>query len=59
MTAIACVPQGTGLVLYCGRRCLNLKASELELYQGVRGRRGRTLPRGFRRVDFVEPATSR
>ncbi len=59
MTAAAAVPRDTGLVLYCGRRCLNLKPSELDLYQGARGRRGRMLPRGFRRVDFIEPAESR
>ena len=59
VTAVACVSRDTGLVLYCGRRCLNLRVSELELYHGLRGRRGRMLPRVFRRVDFMESAGSR
>jgi topoisomerase-4 subunit A len=59
MSAVASVPRASGLVLYCGRRCLKLRVSELELYYGVRGRRGRMLPRGFRRVDSMEPAKGR
>ncbi|HKM26769.1 MAG TPA: DNA topoisomerase IV subunit A [Thiopseudomonas sp.] len=45
------------LVLVAGKRTLSLKFSDLEHYQGERGRRGNKLPRGFQRVDAlrVEP----
>ena len=43
-------PQAT-LVLVAGKRTLSLKFSDLEHYQGERGRRGNKLPRGFQRVD--------
>ena len=39
------------LVLQAGKRTLSLKFSDLEHYQGERGRRGNKLPRGFQRVD--------
>ena len=41
------------LVIYAGKRHLNLKFSELEHYMGERGRRGNKLPRGFQKVDAV------
>ena len=42
------------LVIYAGRRHLNLKPSDLEHYTGERGRRGNKLPRGLQKVDRVE-----
>jgi topoisomerase-4 subunit A len=42
------------LVIYAGKRHLNLKFSELEHYLGERGRRGNKLPRGFQKVDAIE-----
>ncbi len=41
------------LVVYAGKRHLNLKFSELEHYKGERGRRGNKLPRGFQKVDAM------
>ena len=41
------------LVIYAGKRHLNLKASDLEHYFGERGRRGAKLPRGFQNVDVM------
>jgi topoisomerase-4 subunit A len=51
VTAISTVPQDEKLTLYCGQRHITLKQSDLEHYQGERGRRGNKLPRGFRKVD--------
>jgi topoisomerase-4 subunit A len=52
LVAVASVPGGGGgLTLYCGKRHLSLKAADLDAYEGARGRRGRVLPRGFRKVD--------
>jgi topoisomerase-4 subunit A len=39
------------LLVHAGKRHLKLKFSELEHYQGERGRRGNKLPRGFQKVD--------
>ncbi len=54
VTALACVPAGGGLTLFCGKRHVTLKAADLEHYRGERGRRGALLPRGFRNVDGAE-----
>ena len=42
------------LLVYAGKRHLKLKFSDLEHYQGERGRRGNKLPRGFQDVDLME-----
>ncbi len=54
VAAVACVPQGGKLTAYSGKRYITLKESDLDHYQGERGRRGGKLPRGFRKVDVVE-----
>jgi topoisomerase-4 subunit A len=51
MVAVVSVPKDGALVLHAGKRHLKLKVSELELYQGDRGRKGKKLPRGLQRVD--------
>ena len=51
LAALACVPPGRELLLICGKRQLRLKAADLQVYRGERGRRGSLLPRGLRRVD--------
>ena len=42
------------VTLYAGKRKLTLKRSDLEHYQGERGRRGNKLPRGLQRIDRIE-----
>ncbi len=51
VAALAVVSPGASLVVVSGKRTFTLKPSDLELYHGERGRRGRMLPRGFQRVD--------
>ncbi len=51
VVAINSVPAGEKLTLFCGQRHTTFKSSDLEHYQGERGRRGNKLPRGFQRVD--------
>jgi len=53
VVALACVPEGGKLVAISGKRHITLKSSDLDLYQGERGRRGNKLPRGFQRVEGV------
>jgi len=54
VVAIACVPEGGSLKVLSGKRHVTLKPSDLDAYQGERGRRGNKLPRGFQNVDAVE-----
>jgi len=54
VVAIAVVPEGARLKLISGKRHLNLKAADLNAYEGERGRRGNKLPRGFQKVDRLE-----
>lgn len=51
---IVAVPQGGRLRLHSGKRHLNLRAADLNAYEGERGRRGNKLPRGFQNVDGIE-----
>ena len=48
---VLAVPDGGRVRLYSGKRYLNLRASDLNAYEGERGRRGNKLPRGFQKVD--------
>ncbi|MGH8552273.1 MAG: DNA topoisomerase IV subunit A, partial [Methylococcales bacterium] len=48
------LPLGAALKICSGKRFLTLKATDIENFRGVRGRRGSPLPRGFRRTDRVE-----
>jgi topoisomerase-4 subunit A len=54
LAALAIVAPGGALTVLSGKRTLTLKPSDLDLYAGERGRRGRLLPRGFQRVDGLE-----
>lgn len=48
------VPERGRLKIHSGKRYLILKPSDLNAYEGERGRRGNKLPRGFQKVDRVE-----
>lgn len=54
VVAMAVLTEEDSLTVFAGRRHHNLKPSDLEHYQGERGRRGNKLPRGFQNVDRVE-----
>lgn len=47
------------LTVHAGKRHHNLKPTDLQHYQGERGRRGNKLPRGFQNVDRVEVISKR
>ncbi|MGD1983281.1 MAG: DNA topoisomerase IV subunit A [Chromatiaceae bacterium] len=50
---ILAVPEGGKVRLHSGKRYLNLRAADLNAYEGERGRRGGRLPRGFQKVDGI------
>jgi topoisomerase-4 subunit A len=54
VTALAVVPDGRSLTIRSGKRHFTLRRTDLDIYQGERGRRGKMLPRGFQRVESVE-----
>ena len=54
LVGIAVLEGDDQLVIHAGKRHTKIKVSELEHYQGERGRRGNKLPRGFQKVDKVE-----
>jgi topoisomerase-4 subunit A len=56
VAAIAILHAGASMTIHSGRRHFTLKPSDLALYEGERGRRGKMLPRGFQHVDAVEVA---
>ena len=56
---VVVVPAGGVLTLFAGKRYLKLKISDLEHYAGARGRRGKMLPRGLRRVDDMSVVYSK
>lgn len=53
MLAVAVLNEAQSLIVHAGKRHLSLKFSDLEHYQGERGRRGNKLPRGFQKVDAI------
>jgi topoisomerase-4 subunit A len=54
MAAVALVPAGGKLAVWCGDRRMTLAARDLEAYRGERGQRGALLPRGWRKVERLE-----
>lgn len=54
MVAVNSFAPGDTLIVQAGKRTHKLKLSDLEHYQGERGRRGNKLPRGFQKVDSLE-----
>jgi topoisomerase-4 subunit A len=54
MVAVQVVNEKDVLVVNAGKRHHKIKFSDLEHYQGERGRRGNKLPRGFQKVDSME-----
>jgi len=57
MVAALSVPEGGVLTLYCGKRHMNLRYSDLLAQLSERGKRGTRLPRGFQNVDRAEVET--
>lgn len=56
VVAIEVLNENGKLILHSGKRHVTLSAKDLSYYQGERGRRGNKLPRGFRKVDYIEVA---
>ncbi len=53
LAAITLVQDGESMTIHAGKRHKTLKGDEVDEYVAERGRRGRKLPQGFRKVDDV------
>jgi topoisomerase-4 subunit A len=56
LVAVAVVPAGGKLVVWCGDRPMTLSARDLDEYRGERAQRGAMLSRNYRKVDRLEVA---
>ena len=54
LTRINVLPLNGKLVVVAGKRTLTFRAEDLGEYRGERGRRGKKLPRGFRKVTRLD-----
>jgi topoisomerase IV subunit A len=59
VVATAVVPPDASLVVYAGKRYLNMKPSDLESYVGKRAQRGLKLPRGYQSVASIRAWSDR
>ena len=55
VAAMAVLDPGAALEVFSGKRSYKVKPADLESFRGNRGSRGRTLPRGFQRVEALQP----
>jgi topoisomerase-4 subunit A len=55
VVGIAVIPEGGAVVVHAGARHMTLKWADLVEYGGHRAQRGGLLPRGFQRVERIEP----
>ena len=53
VTCLTMAPEDATLVIHAGKRYFKITPNNLSDFMGERGRRGRKLPRGFRKVDSV------
>ncbi len=51
VTHIAVLCEGSKLIVHAGRKHKTIQKEELESYKGERGRRGKLLPNGYRKVS--------
>ncbi len=54
MCLISILHENDTLVIHAGKRTLTLNEERITEFMGDRGRRGRKLPQGFRKVDRIE-----
>ncbi len=58
VAAITLVQDGEPLTVYAGKKHKKMKGEEVDEFAGERGRRGHKLPRGYQKVDGLEPEWS-
>jgi topoisomerase-4 subunit A len=51
---IEIIPDGAAIKIYAGKQSVRFTPGNIAAFVGERGRRGKKLPRGFRKVDRIE-----
>jgi topoisomerase-4 subunit A len=51
---IEIIPHGAAIKIHAGRQSVRFTPGNISAFVGERGRRGKKLPRGFRKVDWIE-----
>lgn len=54
IATMAIVPEGSSMVIHCGKRVINLSNAEILERIAQRAKRGDLLPRGFQKIDSLE-----
>lgn len=55
LVAVTVIPEDGNLRVQTGRRTMTLRWDDLDPYYGERGRRGALLPKGWRKVERLQP----
>ena len=58
VAALTVLDPGATLEVFSGKRSCKIKPADLENFRGNRGSRGKTLPRGFQRVEAMQPVSA-
>ena len=53
IAAIVCIQSSEQLTICVGKKFKTMKSSEIIEYVGERGRRGRKLPRGYQKAEYL------
>jgi topoisomerase-4 subunit A len=48
------IPQGAAIKIHAGKQSVRFTPGNIAAFVGERGRRGKKLPRGFRKADRIE-----
>ncbi|MGD9066221.1 MAG: hypothetical protein PVI42_18980, partial [Desulfobacterales bacterium] len=54
LKSLAIIPEGATMKIHAGKQSVRFTPGNISDFVGERGRRGRKLPRGYRKVDRVE-----
>ena len=56
VVSVAIIPENGSLIIHAGKRHKMVQKAELDEYKGERGRRGKLLPQGYRKVTRLDTA---
>jgi topoisomerase-4 subunit A len=51
---MALIPEGAAIKIHSGKQSVRFTPGNISEFIGERGRRGKKLPRGYRRVDRIQ-----
>jgi topoisomerase-4 subunit A len=51
---LAQIPEGATIKIHAGKESIRFTPANISFFVGERGRRGKKLPRGYRKTDRIE-----